>query len=157
YHVHTDLPARIAESGNTDASVTQALGPDPVLAEVMRTRLIEVGWRQGDAVVMAAAGSSDPVARQEVFCAATMLTDVVGEVHVGFVATGAPRVPDVVNVLRAAGRKRVFIASYLLAPGLFHSRLGEYGATAVAEPLGVHPDIVELVAARFATVPTPVP
>jgi sirohydrochlorin ferrochelatase len=131
--------------------VTAALGPDPVLAEVMRARLVQVGWRPGDAVVTAAAGSSDPVARREVFCAATMLAELVGEVHVGFVATGAPRVPEVVGVLRAAGRRRIFIASYLLAPGLFQSRLYEYAATAVTGPLGVHPAVVELVAARFAT------
>jgi sirohydrochlorin ferrochelatase len=149
YHVHTDLPARIAESGHTATTVTPTLGPDVVLAEVMRSRLIEVGWRPGDAVVMAAAGSSDKVAQHELICAAMMLGDLVGEVHLGFVATGAPRVGDVVRVLRAAGNRRVFIASYLLAPGLFHTRLHECGATAVADPLGVHPDIVELVAARY--------
>lgn len=153
YHVHTDLPARIAQSGHRAITVTPALGPDPVLADVMRARLIEVGWRPGDAVVMAAAGSSDSVAKYELLRAATMLAEHVGEVHLGCVATGAPRVPDVVRLLRAAGRRRIFIASYLLAPGLFHARLHEYGATAVSAPLGVHPGIVELVAARFAGVP----
>jgi sirohydrochlorin ferrochelatase len=151
YHVHTDLPARIAESGNRAAAVTPALGPDYVLAEVMRSRLVEVGWRAGDAVVMAAAGSSDPCARRELFSAATMLAEHVGEVHLGCVATGTPRVPDVVRVLRAAGRRRIFIASYLLAPGLFHSRLHDYGATAVTAPLGVHPGVVDLAEARFAS------
>ena len=150
YHVHTDLPARIAESGHHAAAVTAALGPDPVLAEVMHARLVDVGWRPGDAVVMAAAGSSDPRARRELFRAAQMLAARVGEVHLGCVATGVPRVRDVVRVLRAAGRRRIFLASYLLAPGLFQSRLHEYGATAVAAPLGVHPLVVELIAARFA-------
>lgn len=153
YHVHTDLPARIAESGHTRTVVTPALGPDPMLADVIRARLLEVGWRPGDVVVMAAAGSSDPRARRELFCAATMLAQRVGEVHLGFVATGVPRVRDVVRVLWAAGHKRIFIASYLLAPGLFHTRLHEYGATAVTEPVGVHPGVVELLASRFASVP----
>jgi sirohydrochlorin ferrochelatase len=153
YHVHTDLPARIAESGHTAATVTPALGPDPVLAEVMRERLLEVGWRPGDVVVMAAAGSSDLRAQRELFWAATMLAQRVGEVHLGFVATGVPRVRDVVRLLRAAGRRRIFIASYLLAPGLFHTRLHEYGGTAVTEPLGMHPGVVELLATRFASVP----
>jgi sirohydrochlorin ferrochelatase len=155
YHVHTDLPARIAESGHTCTAVTPALGPDPVLADVMCARLVEVGWRPGDVVVMAAAGSSDPHAQRELFRAATMLAQRVGEVHLGFVATGVPRVRDVVGVLRAAGRRRIFIASYLLAPGLFHTRLHEYGATAVTAPLGVHPGVVELLATRFASVPVP--
>ena len=55
YHVHTDLPARIRDSGHADVSVTPALGPSPGLATVMRDRLCEAGWRRGDAVVMAAA------------------------------------------------------------------------------------------------------
>jgi sirohydrochlorin ferrochelatase len=152
YHVRTDLPARIAESGHRATAVTRALGPDPVLAEVMNARLIDVGWRRGDVVVMAAAGSSDAGAQREVICAAAMLAGLVGEVHLGWLATGAPRVRDVVGVLRAAGRRRIFIASYLLAPGLFHARLHHYGATAVTAPLGVHPDIVELVARRFSRV-----
>jgi sirohydrochlorin ferrochelatase len=150
YHVHTDLPGRIAESGHRATTVTPALGPDPVLADVMVQRLVEVGWRPGDVVVMAAAGSSDPCARRELFAAAAMLGERVGEVHLGFVATGAPRVRDVVRVLRDAGRRRVFIASYLLAPGMFHDRLHECGAKAVSAPLGVHPGVVDLVVARFA-------
>jgi sirohydrochlorin ferrochelatase len=150
YHVNVDLPARIAESGHLATTVTPALGPDPVLCEVMRQRLVEAGWMPGDVVVMAAAGSSDPHARREVYSAATMLAGQVGEVHVGFVATGAPRVHDVVRVLRAADRRRIFVAPYLLAPGLFHDRLHDCGAFAVAEPLGAHPDIVDLVVSRFA-------
>jgi len=81
------------------------------------------------------------------------LAQRVGPVQVGFVATGMPRVEDVVARLRASGRRRVFIASYLLAPGLFHDRLARCGATAVAAPLGLHPGVVELLARRFCTVP----
>ena len=150
FHVRTDLPERIAESGHRDATVTRALGPDHALAEVMSARLTEVGWRPGDVVIMAAAGSSDPCACRELYLAAGMLADRVGEVHLGCVATGTPRVRDIVRVLRAAGRRRIFIASYLLAPGLFHNRLHDCGATAVTAPLGVHPGVVDLVAARFA-------
>jgi sirohydrochlorin ferrochelatase len=150
YHVHTDLPSRSAESGHPDVSVMPTLGPDTRLAEVMRDRLLEVGWRRGDAVVMAAAGSSDPRARRELQWAATLLAGRVGDVQLGYVATGEPRVSDVVNRLRAAGRRRIFIASYLLAPELFHDRLADIGATAVAAPLGVHPGVVDLVVDRFS-------
>jgi sirohydrochlorin ferrochelatase len=149
YHVHSDLPARVEESGHADVLVTPALGPDPALAVVMRDRLREVGWRRGDAVVMAAAGSSDPRAQRELHWAAALLTQRVGEVHVGFIATGTPSVGDVVSRLRADGRRRIFIASYLLAPGLFHDRLHDCGATAVAAPLGMHPRVIDLVVARF--------
>ncbi|MDT5095614.1 MAG: hypothetical protein QOH60_4977 [Mycobacterium sp.] len=149
YHVNTDLPARVVESGHPAVSVTAALGPDAALAVAMRDRLREVGWRRGDVVVMAAAGSSDPRAARELFCAASLLAEYVGEVHVGFVATGAPRVPEVVRALRGAGRHRIFIASYLLAPGLFHDRLHTCGATAVSAPIGVHPAVVDLLVSHF--------
>jgi sirohydrochlorin ferrochelatase len=150
YHVHTDLPSRIAQSGHPDVSVMPTLGPDPRLADVMRDRLHEVGWRRGDAVVMAAAGSSDPRARRELQWAAALLAGRVGEVRLGCIATDSPRVGDVVSRLRAAGRRRIFIASYLLAPGLFHDRLAGIGATAVTAPLGVHPGVVDLVVERFS-------
>lgn len=149
YHVNTDLPARVIESGHPAAIITPAMGPDRALAGVMHERLVEVGWRRGDAVVMAAAGSSDPVAHRDLIKAAALLSDRVGETHLGFVATGAPVVADVVARLRRAGHRRVFIASYLLAPGVFHSKLDTCGATAVADPLGAHPAVIRLLASRF--------
>ncbi len=151
YHVNVDLPARVAESGHPRVTITPALGPDPVLAEIMRGRLLEVGWTPGDAVVMAAAGSSDPAARRELMQAAALLADLVGEVHLGFVATGAPTVADLVGRIKRSGR-RVFVASYLLAPGVFHTRLARCGANAVTAPLGAHPDLVALLAQRFAPI-----
>lgn len=150
YHVHTDVPREVADSGHPAVSVTRALGPDPALAHVMWQRLRDVGWRPGDAVVLAAAGSSDPRALQDVRRAAAMLSEFVGRpVPVGYVATASPRVPEVVTCLRSRGARRVFIASYLLAPGLFHTRLADAGADGVTEPLGLHPAIVDLVADRY--------
>lgn len=152
YHVNTDLPARVAESGHACVTITPALGPDPVLAEIMRARLLDVGWAPGDAVVMAAAGSSDPAARRDLVAAAGLLADLVGQVHLGFVATGTPTVADLVARIRRSGRP-VFIASYLLAPGVFHDRLAHCGAQAVTEPLGAHPALVALLASRFVLAP----
>ena len=70
-------------------------------------------------------------------------------VRIAYVATGSPRVPEVVATLRAQGARRVFIASYLLADGLFHARLADAGADGVAAPLGVTDGIVDLVAQRY--------
>ncbi|MCG5431569.1 sirohydrochlorin chelatase [Mycobacterium sp. MYCO198283] len=152
YHVHTDLPAHVARSGHPAVTVTAPLGPDPVLADVMAARLADAGRRPGDAVVLAAAGSSDPRARRDVAAAADLLARRVGPVAVGYVATGKPRVADVVAGLRRE-HDRVFVASYLLAPGLFHDRLASCGATGVAAPLAGHPRLVELVVSRFTRVP----
>ncbi|MGY4708759.1 sirohydrochlorin chelatase [Mycolicibacterium sp. CBM1] len=148
YHVNADLPARIRESGHSQVTVTPALGPDPMLARVLHARLADAGWTAGDAVVLAAAGSSDPQARAEVAQAAALLADLVGEVTVGFVATGTPTAAEEVHRLKRSGR-RVFVASYLLAPGVFHTRLGQSGADGVTSPLGAHPDLIRLLADRF--------
>lgn len=150
YHVHTDVPREVAESAHSQVAVTRALGPDPVLTDVLLRRLIEAGWRPGDAVVLAAAGSSDNRALRDVRRAAAMLSEAVRDrVEIGYVATGEPRVPDVVARLRSQGAKRVFVASYLLAHGLFHARLAESGADGVAQPLGVDSAIVGLLEERF--------
>ena len=68
YHVRTDLPAQLAACGVTPERfrVTPAVGPDPLLARAARARLAEAGWTYGDAVVLAAAGSSDAAALAEV-------------------------------------------------------------------------------------------
>ncbi|QBJ95284.1 sirohydrochlorin chelatase [Rhodococcus sp. ABRD24] len=150
YHVHSDVPRGLLESGHPRVTVTRALGPHPVLARVLEERLIESGWCPGDSVVFAAAGSSDSRARNDLRRAAAMLSARVGgEVTVAYVATGSPTVSEAVDRLRADGARRVFIASYLLAPGLFHTRLEQAGSDGVAAPLGVHPAVVDLVAARF--------
>src|SRR3954452_17536691 len=64
YHVRTDLPAQLAACGVAleRFSVTPAIGPDPLLAHAARQRLAEAGWRYGDAVGLAAAGSAAPAA-----------------------------------------------------------------------------------------------
>ena len=151
YHVRTDLPAQLAECGAADRFVvTPALGPDPSIVRAAAGRLAEAGWRYGDAVVLAAAGSSDPAALAEVRAAGRMLAAQVGrKVRVGFVATAAPRVDALVAELRAAGERRIAVASWLLAPGIFHTRLADAGADVVAAPLGAHPDVVAAVVARY--------
>ncbi|MGV9712130.1 sirohydrochlorin chelatase [Gordonia sp. NPDC003424] len=151
YHVRRDIPDHIARSGHRDVTLCRNLGPDPVLATILADRLRAAGRRDGDAVVLAAAGSSDPHARAEVHHAARLLSQQIGtDVPVGYIATGEPRVADVVRSLRAAGRRRVFIASYLLAPGLFHDRLTSCGADGVGAPLGADPRIAALIASRYA-------
>lgn len=150
YHVHTDVPREIADSAHTSVAVTRALGPDRVLAEVMVDRLRDAGWQAGDCIVLAAAGSSDARALEEHRRAAAMLTDVARvPVRIGYVATSTPTVSDAVSTLRDDGHARVFVASYLLARGLFHTRLADAGADGVGEPLGVHAAIVDLVVARY--------
>jgi sirohydrochlorin ferrochelatase len=149
YHVRTDIPRQIAASGHRNVVLAQSFGPAPELIEVMRDRLEWAGYRHGDPVVLAAAGSSDPRALTEVRTAATLLgRHLCADVHVGYVATARPRVADAVSLAHGRGR-RVAVASWLLAPGLFQRRVIDSGAEIVAEPLGVHPGVVDLVLLRY--------
>ncbi|MCT7658826.1 sirohydrochlorin chelatase [Mycobacterium deserti] len=156
YHVRVDLPAHIAASGHPAVTVTAPLGPCPQTVRVVAARLIECGWRHGDAVVLAAAGTSDPQAQSDLRQTAALLSAVVGDrVELAYAATGEPRVPEAVDALRRAGADRVVVASYLLADGLFQDRLRDSGADAVADPLGTHPSMVRLIANRFRRVGVP--
>lgn len=138
YHVLIDIPEQIRAAG-VPAMITPHLGTD--VAAVARQRLVEAGWRPGQPIVLAASGSSDPQARDEVRAAARRL----GADRVGFVATSEPALADVVT-------KDVAVASWFLAPGLFHRRATESGARVVAAPLGVHPAIAQMIVLRYATV-----
>ncbi|NKQ57474.1 sirohydrochlorin chelatase [Amycolatopsis sp. K13G38] len=149
YHVRTDIPAQIQASGHADVVQAAPFGPAPELIDVMRDRLEWAGYRPGDAVVLAAAGSSDPRALTEVRQAAEALSKQLGvAVRVGYAATAQPSIADAVAAARGRGR-RVAVASWLLAPGLFQRKLYDAGADVVAEPLGVHPGVVDLVLRRY--------
>lgn len=158
YHVGVDLPTHVASSGHPDVTMTPALGPDRGVTAVVAARLAESGWRPGDSVVLAAAGSSDPNARADLDRAARMLSGLVGvRVEVAFAATGGPTVAEAVTALRTRGARRVVVASYLLADGLFQRRLHDAGADLVTEPLSAHPGIARIIADRFITAQTRIP
>lgn len=157
YHVTVDIPAHVTASGHPDVTVAEALGPGPQLTRVLVDRLVECGWRPGDSVVLAAAGTSDAGALSDLRRMSALLSAVIGErVELAYAATGEPRVADAVAQQRRRGAKRVVVASYLLAEGLFQDRLRSSGADAVADPLGTHPAMVRLIANRFRRARLPV-
>jgi sirohydrochlorin ferrochelatase len=135
YHVRVDIPEQVAAAG-TPAVITPHLGLD--LVSVARQRLRAAGWVPGQPVVLAASGSSDPRARAEVYDAAWRL----GASRVGFVATSEPALADVLEPGTA-------VASWFLAPGLFHRRAVAAGADVTAAPLGAHPAVAELIIRRY--------
>ena len=154
YHVRRDLPAQLAAAGVADrVRVTPVLGADPRLVAAAEARLRAAGWRRGDATVLAAAGSSDPSARAEVAAVARVLGRRLGcSVHVGYLAGGVPSVGELVTRLREerpGGRRRVAVASWLLAPGVFQRRLLSAGADVSADPLGVRRGVVDAVLTRY--------
>ncbi|WP_034274972.1 sirohydrochlorin chelatase [Haloechinothrix halophila] len=151
YHVRTDIPQQIATSGHPRTVLADAFGPAPELVAVLIERLVDGGYRTGDGVVLAAAGSSDPRALVDVHDATYALSVRLGApVRIGFAATARPSVSDAVASLRAARPDvPVAVASWLLAPGLFQRRLDDAGADVTANPLGAHPRVVDLIIRRY--------
>jgi sirohydrochlorin ferrochelatase len=137
YHVNVDIARAVAT--HPRAVAARPLGPDPRLAEVLADRLAAAGadaTDPGTAVVLAAAGSSDPRAVADVAATAALLQRRwTGPVTTGYGSAARPAVPDAVAAARAAGAARVVVAAYLLAPGHFAERLAAAGADAVAAPL----------------------
>jgi sirohydrochlorin ferrochelatase len=147
YHLSTDIAGAAAAAG---VAVAGALGPDPRLTSVLARRLAEAGAPAGTPVVLAAAGSSDPRAavdtgRQAALLAAHLAVPVVP----AFVTGARPTVAEAVAALTSRAGRPVAVASYLLAPGVFHDRLHQMGPAWVSAPLGDHPALARLVAARF--------
>lgn len=149
YHVRTDIPAQIAASEHPQVTLAEPFGPAPELIGVLRDRLLGAGYRAGDGVVLAAAGSRDRRALLDVHDAAYALGARLGTpVRVGYAATASPSTTDAVAELRVRCG-RVAVASWLLAPGLFHSHVLGSGAEIVADPLGAHPGVGRLVLRRY--------
>ena len=137
YHVHVDIAGAVA--AHDSAVAARPLGPDPRLAGVLSDRLVEAGADPADpltAVVLAAAGSSDPRSVADVEDTADLLQrSWAGPVTTGYGSAAQPPVADAVAAARRGGAERVVVASYLLAPGHFHGRLAEAGADVVTAPL----------------------
>ncbi|MHA7178739.1 sirohydrochlorin chelatase [Arthrobacter sp. MDB2-24] len=149
YHVKVDI-ARVAASRPGTVSALP-LGPDPRLATVLQQRLVEAGVADGDAVVLAAAGSSDACAAEDVAEVLAVLADLqTGPVQPGFGSKASPSVPEAVAAYRGGSEPRpVALASYLLAPGYFHDQLAKAGADVVSAPLLPSPVIAEIALSRY--------
>jgi sirohydrochlorin ferrochelatase len=153
YHVRVDVPRVVGETA-PKAMVAQALGPDAAVIAAVAERLRMAG-PLSDVVVMAAAGSSDRTALADIETAVEALSAVLRrQVVPGYISTAVPWVGDAVASLRAGGQVSVGVASYLLAPGLFQRRLAGSGADVVAEPIGAHPRVVDLIVNRYLDVVT---
>ena len=128
--------------------MTNILGLEPTFLDVLdrrlRDALRDARVRELDALVLAAAGSSDPLANQAI----GRLARVWGARHklpviAAFASTAPPATGEAVRAFRAEGRRHVAVASMFLAPGFLPDRAAELaleaGAVAVSDPLGRRP------------------
>ncbi|TFD55316.1 cobalamin biosynthesis protein CbiX [Cryobacterium frigoriphilum] len=155
YHVHVDLQNETA-AADRDTHVSHALGPDQRLIEVLADRLGEAGYRAGDELVLAAAGSSDARAVADCREVGRMLAARLGaRVTVGFLSAASPRLGCAVAAARIRNPKaRVALGSYLMAPGFFFDLTAQVGADLISDPLLVPEQappvgLVELVIDRY--------
>lgn len=158
YHVHVDLASEVERWPR--AVLTDALGPAAGLVDVLVSRLLSVGLRVSDRIVLACAGSSDDRAVNDCHEVARMLAASLGiPVRAAFLSAASPTVADAVAAERLlAPSARVVVSTYLLAPGYFAHRAATSGADLVAPPLLLaheEPDsrIVQLVLDRYAHAP----
>ncbi len=153
FHTSVDIAAAVAP--HPGATAAAPLGPHELLVPALRDRLAAVsggdaGHRPGDHVVLAAAGSSDPAAARAVERMRDLLAArLPAPVTVGYGAGCAPTIPEAVASARTAGARRVIAASYVLAPGHFADLVERAGADLVSAPLGDHPAVIAVAAARF--------
>lgn len=163
YHAKVDVPSAIATAAAKHPGVqiraTDVLGLEPRFLEVldvrMRDALRQARVRELDALVLAAAGSSDPLANQSV----ARLARTWGAHHklpvvAAYASATPPATGEAVRAFRAEGRRHIAVASLFLAPGWLPDRAAELaleaGAVAVSEPLGAHPELARTILARYA-------
>lgn len=151
FHVHHDLHGVAAT--RADALVTDPLGPDPLLAEVLATRLEGIP-RPDSPVVLAVAGSRDERSVPDAEGMAALLRTHTGRrVDLAYLAA---RHPDLPTALAAA--PDAVVATYLLGRGFFFDlAVRRAGAHTIAPPLlddllpeqGIPDPLVDLVISRY--------
>lgn len=163
YHAKVDVPSAIALATERHPGLrvraTNVLGLEQAFLEVldirMREALKDARVRELDALVLAAAGSSDPIANQAV----ARLARVWGSRHklpvtAAFASSAPPATGEAVRAFRGEGRRHIAVASLFLAPGFLPDRAAELateaGAIAVSAPLGAHPVLARTILARYA-------
>ncbi|OLF16659.1 sirohydrochlorin chelatase [Actinophytocola xanthii] len=164
FHARVDLPALVAEATarlpRLSVAVSGVLGPDPRLPALALRRLAQAGAYPGEdglGVVLAGAGSSHAPANAVVAAVAAEWAGSLGwaGVTAAFASAARPDVPAAVELLRAAGARRLAVASWFLAPGRLPDRVAALARAAdpdvvLAEPLGPDPLLADLVLDRFA-------
>lgn len=163
FHAKVDVPAAIAametRHENLKVRASGILGLEAIFLEVLdrrlRAALKDARVRELDALVLAAAGSSDALANQAV----TRLARLWGTRHklptvAAFASAAPPATGEAVRQFRAEGRRHIAVGSMFLAPGTLPDRAAELaleaGAVAVSEPLGADTEVARTILARYA-------
>lgn len=148
FHVKVDVPAEVAKTSaaiSRTITVTEPIGPDPLLLEVLESQLLP-----GVPVVLATAGTSD-IEAQAAFdeLAARWAVRRDAPVLVAYASQSQPDIATAIGLLEESTGATVAVAKFLLFEGVFPDRI-----TALAEDrvttrvLGEAPVLAEIIAAR---------
>jgi sirohydrochlorin ferrochelatase len=159
YHSKADIPRVLARTP-LRVSYGATLGPHSLLLDALDRRLAEVdpgAYRDPSrtAVVLAAAGSSDPEANATIAQMAARWQAGTGwlAVRSAYASAAEPSPAAAVAGLLRDGAPRVVVATYLLAPGLFADRIRHTalaaGAAAVSPALGACAEVADVMLDRF--------
>lgn len=163
YHAQVDIPAVVDAASHRHPGLriraTDVLGFESAMLTVLdkrlRAALADARVRELDALVLAAAGSSNSIANAAISRAARTW----GARHklpavAAFATAAPPATGEAVRAFRKDGRRHIAVGSLFLAPGFLPDRAAELaleaGAVAVSEPLGVDEEIARIVLARYA-------
>lgn len=164
FHARVDVPGAVARAARRHPRLQIAtagvLGGDPGLTEAALDRLRAVAGPLDDrglGVVLASVGSSHASANEAVARLAAGWADRHGWAAASAAhATAAdPTVAAAIEDVRARGARRVAVAPWVLAPGRLPDRIAaaaDAGGAAVADPMGPHPRVAEVVLRRWAAV-----
>lgn len=161
YHSKADIPRILARFPRLRLSYGATLGPHPLLLQALERRLAEADPGAYEdpartAVVLAAAGSSDPEANATIARLAARWQARTGwfAVRPAYASAAEPSPAAAVARLRHDGAPRVVVATYLLAPGLFADRIRQStlaaGAAAVSPVLGASAEVSDILLDRLA-------
>ena len=163
FHAKVDVPTVVAEATarheGLQIRATQVLGLETAFLDVLDRRLREALCAarvcELDGLVLAAAGTSDPLATQSI----NRLARLWGNRHklptmAAFASAAPPATGEAVRAFRAQGRRHIAVGSLFLAPGFLYDRAAELaleaGAVAVSQPFGADPEVARTILARYA-------
>ncbi|MBV9207783.1 MAG: sirohydrochlorin chelatase [Actinobacteria bacterium] len=163
YHSKADIPRVLSRFPGLRVSYGAPLGPHPRLLDALERRLAAAGDGASlrsdpaqTAVVLAAAGSSDPEANATVARLAACWQARTGwfAVRPAYASAASPDPAAAVTGLLRDGARRVVVATYLLAPGVFADQIRRSslaaGAAAVSPALGACPEVADVLLGRLA-------
>ena len=161
YHSKADIPRMLARLPRPRVSYGAPLGPHPLLLTALDCRLAEAdpaAYRNParTAIVLAAAGSSDPRANATIAGLAAQWQARSGwfAVRPAYASAAEPSPATAVAGLLRDGAPRVVVATYLLALGLFADRIRQSalaaGAAAVSPALGACAEVADVLLDRFS-------